>query len=33
LDLLSIAAITDESLPEVAAAGRDRYIVNIKPDK
>jgi putative SOS response-associated peptidase YedK len=30
-DLLSFAAITDEPLPEVAAAGHDRCIVTIKP--
>ena len=30
-DLLSFAAITDEPLPEVAAAGHDRTIVAIKP--
>lgn len=31
LDLLSFAAITDEPEPEVAAAGHDRTIINIKP--
>jgi putative SOS response-associated peptidase YedK len=31
-DLLSFAAITDEPEPEVAAAGHDRTIVNIKPE-
>lgn len=31
-DLLSYAAITDEPEPEVAAAGHDRTIVNIKPE-
>ena len=31
-DLLSFAAITDEPPPEVAAAGHDRCIVNIKPE-
>ena len=31
-DLLSFAAITDEPEPEVAAAGHDRTIINIKPD-
>jgi putative SOS response-associated peptidase YedK len=31
-DLLSIAAITDEPPPEVAAAGHDRCIVPIKPE-
>lgn len=31
-DLLSFAAITDEPMPEVAAAGHDRTIINIKPD-
>ncbi|RTL26829.1 MAG: hypothetical protein EKK47_20085 [Burkholderiales bacterium] len=31
-DLLSFAAITDEPPPEVAAAGHDRCIVQIKPD-
>jgi len=30
-DLLSFAAITDEPEPEVAAAGHDRTIINIKP--
>ena len=30
--LLSFAAITDEPPPEVAAAGHDRMIINIKPD-
>lgn len=32
LDLLSFAAITDEPEPEVAAAGHDRTIINIKPE-
>ena len=31
-DLLSFAAITDEPEPEVAAAGPDRTIINIKPE-
>lgn len=31
-DLLSVAAITDEPPPEVAAAGHDRCIVPIKPE-
>jgi len=31
-DLLSFAAITDEPEPEVAAAGHDRTITNIKPE-
>jgi putative SOS response-associated peptidase YedK len=31
-DLLSYAAITDEPEPEVAAAGHDRTIINIKPE-
>lgn len=31
-DLLSFAAITDEPEPEVAAAGHDRTIINIKPN-
>lgn len=31
-DLLSFAAITDQPEPEVAAAGHDRTIVNIKPE-
>lgn len=31
-DLYSFAAITDEPEPEVAAAGHDRTIINIKPD-
>lgn len=31
-DLLSFAAITDEPEPEVAAAGHDRTIINIKPE-
>ena len=31
-DLLSFAAITDEPEPEVAAAGHDRTIVNLKPE-
>jgi putative SOS response-associated peptidase YedK len=31
-DLLSFAAITDEPPPEVAAAGHDRMIINIKPE-
>lgn len=31
-ELLSFAAITDEPEPEVAAAGHDRTIVNIKPE-
>lgn len=30
--LLSFAAITDEPPPEVAAAGHDRMIINIRPD-
>jgi putative SOS response-associated peptidase YedK len=30
--LLSFAAITDEPPPEVAAAGHDRMIVNLKPE-
>jgi putative SOS response-associated peptidase YedK len=30
--LLSFAAITDEPPPEVAAAGHDRMIINIKPE-
>ena len=30
-DLLSFAAITDDPEPEVAAAGHDRTIINIKP--
>ncbi|CAB3794589.1 hypothetical protein LMG27177_03669 [Paraburkholderia fynbosensis] len=29
--LLSFAAITDEPLPEIAAAGHDRCIIPIKP--
>jgi putative SOS response-associated peptidase YedK len=29
--LLSFAAITDEPPPEVAAAGHDRMIINLKP--
>lgn len=32
-DLLSFAAITDEPEPEVAAAGHDRTIINIKPER
>lgn len=32
LDLLSFAAITDAPEPEVAAAGHDRTIINIKPE-
>lgn len=32
VDLLSFAAITDEPEPEVAAAGHDRTIINIKPE-
>lgn len=31
-DLVSFAAITDEPEPEVAAAGHDRTIINIKPE-
>ena len=31
-DLFSFAAITDEPEPEVAAAGHDRTIINIKPE-
>ncbi|MCB1561313.1 MAG: hypothetical protein KDI75_09500, partial [Xanthomonadales bacterium] len=31
-DLDSFAMITDEPPPEVAAAGHDRCIINIKPD-
>ena len=31
-DLLSFAAITDEPEPEVAAAGHDRTIVNLRPE-
>ena len=31
-DLLSFSAITDEPEPEVAAAGHDRTIINIKPE-
>jgi len=31
-DLISFAAITDEPEPEVAAAGHDRTIINIKPE-
>ena len=31
-DLVSLAAITDEPPPEVAAAGHDRCIVPIKPE-
>lgn len=31
-DLLSFAAITDDPEPEVAAAGHDRTIINIKPE-
>ena len=31
-ELLSFAAITDEPDPEVAAAGHDRTIINIKPE-
>jgi putative SOS response-associated peptidase YedK len=31
-DLLSFAAITDEPVPEIAAAGHDRTIINIKPE-
>jgi putative SOS response-associated peptidase YedK len=30
--LLSFAAITDDPPPEVAAAGHDRMIVNLKPE-
>lgn len=30
-DLLSFAAITDDPEPEVAAAGHDRVVINIKP--
>jgi putative SOS response-associated peptidase YedK len=32
LPLLSFAAITDEPPPEVAAAGHDRMIINLKPE-
>lgn len=32
-DLLSFAAITDEPPPEVAAAGHDRCIIPIKPER
>ena len=32
-DLLSFAAITDDPEPEVAAAGHDRTIINIKPGR
>ena len=32
LGLLSFAAITDMPEPEVAAAGHDRTIINIKPE-
>lgn len=32
-DLYSFAAITDEPEPEVAAAGHDRTIINIKPKR
>lgn len=31
-DLLSFAAITDDPEPEVAAAGHDQTIINIKPE-
>src|SRR5690606_10838542 len=31
-ELLSFAAITDEPEPEVAAAGHDRTVVNLKPE-
>ena len=31
-DLLSFAAITYEPEPEIAAAGHDRTIINIKPE-
>jgi putative SOS response-associated peptidase YedK len=31
-DLLSFAATTDEPPPEIAAAGHDRVIVQIKPE-
>ncbi|WP_440986248.1 SOS response-associated peptidase family protein (plasmid) [Xanthomonas sontii] len=31
-DLLSFAAVTDEPEPEVAAAGHDRTIINIRPE-
>src|SRR5690606_1493126 len=31
-DLLSFAAITDDPEPEVAAAGHDRTVINIKPE-
>ena len=31
-DLLSFAAITDNPEPEVAAAGHDRTVINIKPE-
>jgi len=30
--VLSFAAITDEPEPEVAAAGHDRTIINLKPE-
>ena len=31
-DLLSFAAITDDPEPEVAAAGHDRTVINVKPE-
>ena len=31
-ELLSFAAVTDEPMPEVAAAGHDRTIVNLRPE-
>jgi putative SOS response-associated peptidase YedK len=31
-DLYSFAAVTDEPEPEVAAAGHDRTIINLKPE-
>lgn len=31
-DLLSVAAVTDDPEPEVAAAGHDRTIINLKPE-
>ena len=31
-ELMSFAAITDDPEPEVAAAGHDRTIINIKPE-
>jgi putative SOS response-associated peptidase YedK len=32
-DLLSFAAITDEPEPEVAAAGHDRTVINLRPEQ